>query len=72
MKTLIVFNHPYEGIYCNAILTACTQGLTEKGSEYDIINLYKEGFKPVTSARELQAFAIAHKSPKEAQEMGPM
>ena len=54
MKTLIIFNHPYEGSYCNAILTACTQALTEKGSEYDIINLYKEGFKPVTSARELK------------------
>lgn len=69
MKTLIIFNHPYEGSYCNAILTACTQGLAEKGCEYDIINLDKEGFNPITSARELQAFAIAHKSPKEAQEM---
>ncbi len=66
MKTLIIFNHPYEGSYCNAILKACTQGLAQAHQESDVINLDKEGFNPVMTAKELKAFATAHTHPEEA------
>ncbi len=66
MKTLIIFNHPYEGSYCNAILAASTRGLAQARKESDVINLDKEGFNPVMTATELKAFATAHNHPQEA------
>ena len=66
MKTLVIFNHPYEGSYCNAILTACKKGLSQAHKETDVINLDKDGFNPVMSEQELKAFAIAHNNPREA------
>ena len=38
MRTVIVFNHPYEGSYCNAILNAVTKGLQKAGHEVDLID----------------------------------
>ena len=59
MKTLIVFNHPYEGSYCNAILESAMNGLQESGQPCDLIHLDKDGFNPVMDAAELKAFAQA-------------
>ena len=59
MKTLIVFNHPYEGSYCNAILESAMNGLQESGQPCDLIHLDKVGFNPVMNAAELKAFAQA-------------
>ncbi len=56
MKTLIVFNHPYEGSYCNAILNSVTRGLQQANHEIDVIHLDKEGFNPVMTADDLKAF----------------
>jgi len=56
MKVVIVFNHPYEGSYCNAILDSVTNGLQQANHEIDIINLDKEGFNPVMTAQDLKAF----------------
>lgn len=56
MKTVIVFNHPYERSYCNAILNSVTAGLQKANHEVDIINLDKEGFNPVMTAQDLKAF----------------
>lgn len=51
MRTVIVFNHPYEGSFCNAILNAVTKGLQKNGHEVDVINLDKDQFDPrMTSA----------------------
>lgn len=66
MKTLIIFNHPYEHSFCHAILQACQKGLKEAGKESHVINLDKERFNPVMSADDLRAFATAHNNPKEA------
>ena len=44
MKTLIVFNHPYEGSYCNAILEAAKNGLAESGQPCDVMHLENDGF----------------------------
>lgn len=59
MKTLIVFNHPYDGSYCNAILKSVESGLEQSGQPCDLIHLDKDGFNPVISATELAAFAKA-------------
>lgn len=56
MKTLIVFNHPYEGSYCNAILNSVNKGLQSAGHEVDVINLDKDNFNPVMTAEDLKAF----------------
>jgi putative NADPH-quinone reductase len=56
MHTVIVFNHPYEGSYCNALLNAVTAGLLQGGHTADIIHLDKEGFNPVMTAEDLCGF----------------
>jgi putative NADPH-quinone reductase len=56
MRVAIVFNHPYEGSYCNAILNAVTTGLQKANHEPDVIHLDNEGFNPVMTAADLKAF----------------
>jgi putative NADPH-quinone reductase len=56
MHTVIVFNHPYEGSYCNAILQAVTVGLQKNSHTVDLIHLDKEGFNPVMNANDLKGF----------------
>ena len=56
MKVVIVFNHPYEGSYCNAILNSVCSGLQQANHEIDIIHLDKEGFSPVMTSQDLKAF----------------
>lgn len=59
MRTVIVFNHPYEGSFCNAILNAVTKGLQKNGHEVDVINLDKDQFDPRMTSADLKAF-VAH------------
>jgi NAD(P)H dehydrogenase (quinone) len=56
MKTVIVFNHPYNGSYCNAILRSVTMGLQKANHEVDLIHLDKDGFNPVMTERDLKGF----------------
>ena len=56
MNVLIVFNHPFEGSYCNAILNSVTNGLKNANHEIDLIHLDKEGFNPVMISHDLEAF----------------
>lgn len=60
MRTVIVFNHPYEGSYCNAILHAVTKGLKNADHEVDLMHLDNDGFNPVMSRTDLKAF-VEHK-----------
>lgn len=60
MRTAIVFNHPYEGSYCNAILNAVTTGLQKAKHEIDLLHLDNDGFNPVMSKADLNAF-VNHK-----------
>lgn len=60
MRTLIVFNHPYEGSYCNAILNAAMKGLKIANHEVDLMHLDNDGFNPVMSKADLIAF-VEHK-----------
>jgi NAD(P)H dehydrogenase (quinone) len=56
MKTVIVFNHPYDGSFCNAILNSVTTRLNKANHQVDVINLDKECFNPVMTAQDLKAF----------------
>jgi len=69
MRVLIVFNHPYEGSFCNSILKSVSQGLINGNNELEIIHLDNEKFDPVMRAKDLQAFALARKDPQRAYEM---
>lgn len=69
MRVLIVFNHPYEGSFCNSILNSVSQGLIKGNHEVDIIHLDNENFDPVMRAKDLHAFALARTDPQRAYEM---
>jgi NAD(P)H dehydrogenase (quinone) len=56
MKAVIIFNHPYEGSFCNAILNSVSKGLKEANYEMDLIHLDKETFNPAMTANDLKAF----------------
>lgn len=61
MRTVIVFNHPYEESYCNALLKAVTKGLKKARHEVDLIHLDRDGFNPAMSSSDLKAF-VEHKA----------
>lgn len=66
MRTLFIFNHPYDGSFCNALLDAAVNGVTRSDGESDIIHLDKDGFNPVMSSNDLLAFRMARNEPEKA------
>ena len=56
MRTAVVFNHPYEGSYCNAVLEAVLSGLRLGGHEADLFHLDNDGFDPVMRTADLKGF----------------
>lgn len=60
MKVAIVFNHPYERSYNNAILSSVTKGLQKANHEVDLMHLDNDGFNPAMSKADLKAF-VEHK-----------
>ena len=56
MRTVVVFNHPYEGSFCNAVLEAVLTGIRRAGHEADLLHLDKDGFDPVMRAADLKGF----------------
>ena len=56
MHVVIVFNHPYHGSYCNAVLQAVSAGLQKANHSVDLIHLDNECFNPVMTAQDLQGF----------------
>ena len=56
MRVVIVFNHPYNGSYCNSILKSVERGLSKAGHEIDVIHLDQDQFNPVMTAEDLLAF----------------
>ncbi|WCE32180.1 NAD(P)H-dependent oxidoreductase [Vibrio sp. SCSIO 43137] len=69
MRVLVVFNHPYQGSFCNSILNSVMRGLDEGQHEMDVIHLDKEQFDPVMRSKDLQAFTIAKTDPERAYTM---
>jgi len=58
MKVAIIFNHPYEGSFCTAILHSVIRGLQSAGHETDVLHLDNEGFDPVMRTADLKAFTL--------------
>lgn len=56
MRVAIIYNHPYDGSYCKAILEAVTKGLQKGKHEIDLIDLDKDNFNPIMSSEDLKAF----------------
>lgn len=54
MKVVIVFDHPYDDSFCNAILNSTTIGFQNANHEADVIHLDKEGFNPVMTNHSLK------------------
>lgn len=61
MKTLIIFNHPYDGSFCNAIMKSAISGLEKGQHPHHLIHLDKDGFDPVMRGKDLLAFVQAGK-----------
>lgn len=56
MKT-IVYAHPWEGSFNHAILTTITNDFKAKKEDFQVIDLYQDGFNPTYSAEELRLFS---------------
>lgn len=56
MHTLIVYCHPYPGSFGHAELEAICRKLEREGHDYEVIDLYEEGFNPVLSREELKVY----------------
>lgn len=56
MKTVIIYNHPYNGSFCHAILEATKKGLEKAGHTIDVIDLDTDKFNPVMTGQDLLAF----------------
>lgn len=66
MNTLIVFNHPYGGSFCGAILAAVERGLKTGGHRCRVINLDQDDFDPVMRSKDLLAFVGAGRAGEDA------
>lgn len=66
MNTLIVFNHPYGGSFCGAILAAVERGLKTGGHKCRVINLDQDDFDPVMRSKDLLAFVGAGRAGEDA------
>lgn len=56
MNVTVIFNHPYEGSYCSAILKAVTKGLEIGKHNMKLIHLDNDEFNPVMTSADLKAF----------------
>ncbi|MGI6203747.1 MAG: NAD(P)H-dependent oxidoreductase [Anaerovoracaceae bacterium] len=57
MHTTIVYTHPYNGSYNRAILDNASDALNEAGKDLFVIDLYRDGFEPAMTKRELEYFS---------------
>jgi NAD(P)H dehydrogenase (quinone) len=69
VRVLVIFNHPYEGSFCAAILEAVQKGLLAAGHGCDVINLDEDKFDPVMRSKDLRAFAMARTRPDDAAQL---
>jgi putative NADPH-quinone reductase len=55
-KTVIVYNHPYVGSFCHALLVRTVKGLEAQGRKVDVMNLDQDEFNPVMTGEDLLGF----------------
>lgn len=56
MKTVIVYNHPYNKSFCHALLESAKEGAMSAGHGVDVINLDADHFNPVMNEEDLKGF----------------
>lgn len=56
MHALVVYCHPYEGSFNHAVKEALCRRYEREGRAYEVIDLYADGFNPVLSREELEAY----------------
>lgn len=56
MKTVIIYNHPYQGSFCHALMESAITGAELAGHTVDLIHLDSDKFNPVMSGQDLLAF----------------
>ncbi len=52
----VIYAHPYDKSFNHAILETVLSNLKHSGTDYNLIDLYKDGFNPVYSTEELALF----------------
>lgn len=57
-RVCIIFDHPYEGSFCHALLDAARAGVYRAGLELDIIDLHHEDFDPVLRRIDLATYPL--------------
>ncbi len=56
MRVLMVYCHPVEGSFNSAVRDRALAALRAGGHEVELLDLYREGFDPVLSTAERQAY----------------
>ena len=56
MKVLIIYAHPYEKSFNHSILKIVENSIKQNDAEFDVINLYADGFNPAYTQQELALF----------------
>lgn len=57
MNVMIIYDHPWDGSYCNAVLQQVIHGLKRGGHQYDVLDLQKDGFNPIMRAADLSLYS---------------
>jgi NAD(P)H dehydrogenase (quinone) len=57
MKVLVVYAHPNPESFNHAVVEKFTKGLLQGGHEYELIDLYAEGFDPITRLEDFGQFS---------------
>ncbi|MCK5802915.1 MAG: NAD(P)H-dependent oxidoreductase [Lentisphaeria bacterium] len=66
MDTLVIYCHPCQTSHCRRILDALAEALDASGADYEVVDLYAEGFEPRLSPGEYEM--IARKNGEQGQE----
>jgi NAD(P)H dehydrogenase (quinone) len=56
MRVLMIYCHPLEGSFNAAVRDRALAALQSGGHEIDLVDLYREGFDPVLSSAEREAY----------------
>ncbi|MDE7460300.1 MAG: NAD(P)H-dependent oxidoreductase [Paramuribaculum sp.] len=56
--TTFLFANPAPGSFDHSILSACTDALTQLGRDYQVIDLYADGFNPVLTHGEISSGSV--------------
>ncbi|MDE6522179.1 MAG: NAD(P)H-dependent oxidoreductase [Muribaculaceae bacterium] len=55
--TTILYAHPYDGSFNHALFSEIKEKLNKQGKEYNVIDLYADGFNPALEAPSLRLYS---------------